>query len=196
MGSLSLLQRIFLPQNQTGVSCIAGGYFTSWATREACGFFYLAQCFQGARTLFHGWEPHFLSRQSNVYNRKKTEAIVNNISIITSYTIIYFHLQTFLLDDFFLSISQWHMDWVFLENQIDFKSIIEPKMLLSPKKIHYNQRGKNMSYVKKKSFKLTIHNTCLKSQTFIWHKAVLFLLAEHAKVIPLNSGHAFAQECW
>ena len=36
VGSLSLLQRIFfLPNNRTGVSCIAGGFFTSWATREA-----------------------------------------------------------------------------------------------------------------------------------------------------------------
>ena len=25
----------FQPRNQTGVSCIAGGFFTSWATREA-----------------------------------------------------------------------------------------------------------------------------------------------------------------
>ena len=25
------------PRNQTGVSCIAGGFFTSWATREAPG---------------------------------------------------------------------------------------------------------------------------------------------------------------
>ena len=25
----------FWPRNQTGVSCIAGGFFTSWATREA-----------------------------------------------------------------------------------------------------------------------------------------------------------------
>ena len=25
------------PRNQTGVSCIAGGFFTSWATREARG---------------------------------------------------------------------------------------------------------------------------------------------------------------
>ena len=24
------------PRNQTGVSCITGGFFTSWATREAC----------------------------------------------------------------------------------------------------------------------------------------------------------------
>ena len=28
---------IFQPRNQTGVSCIAGGLFTSWATREAHG---------------------------------------------------------------------------------------------------------------------------------------------------------------
>ena len=79
------------PRNQIGVSCIAGGFFTSWATRETCGFFYLAQCFQGARTLFHGWKPHFFSQRNNIYNRKKTEAIVNNVSVITSYTIIYFH---------------------------------------------------------------------------------------------------------
>ena len=28
------------PRNQTGVSCITGGFFTSWATREAPRFFY------------------------------------------------------------------------------------------------------------------------------------------------------------
>ena len=35
VGSLSLLQWIFWPKNQTGVSCIAGGFFTNWAMREA-----------------------------------------------------------------------------------------------------------------------------------------------------------------
>ena len=35
VGSLSLLQRIFLTRNRTGDSCIAGGFFTNWATREA-----------------------------------------------------------------------------------------------------------------------------------------------------------------
>ena len=34
VGSLSLLQ-IFPTQDQTQVSHIAGGFFTSWATREA-----------------------------------------------------------------------------------------------------------------------------------------------------------------
>ena len=34
-GSLSLLQGIFLTRDWTQVSCIAGGFFTSWATREA-----------------------------------------------------------------------------------------------------------------------------------------------------------------
>ena len=29
VSSLSLLQRLFLPRNQTGVSCIAGGFFTT-----------------------------------------------------------------------------------------------------------------------------------------------------------------------
>ena len=35
VGSLSLLQGIFLPRDQTEVFSIAGGFFTSWATREA-----------------------------------------------------------------------------------------------------------------------------------------------------------------
>ena len=35
VGSLSLLQWIFLTQESTRVSCIAGRFFTSWATREA-----------------------------------------------------------------------------------------------------------------------------------------------------------------
>ena len=35
MVSLSLLQGIFQPRNWTSVSCIEGGYFSSWATREA-----------------------------------------------------------------------------------------------------------------------------------------------------------------
>ena len=35
VGSLSLLQWIFLTRTWTRVSCIAGAFFTSWATREA-----------------------------------------------------------------------------------------------------------------------------------------------------------------
>ena len=35
VGSLSLLQGIFWPRNRTEVSCIAGGFFTNWAIREA-----------------------------------------------------------------------------------------------------------------------------------------------------------------
>ena len=35
VGSLSLLQWIFLTRNQTRISCIVGRFFTSWATREA-----------------------------------------------------------------------------------------------------------------------------------------------------------------
>ena len=35
VGSLSLLQGSSGPRNWTRVSCIAGGFFTSWATREA-----------------------------------------------------------------------------------------------------------------------------------------------------------------
>ena len=35
VGSLSLLQGSSWPRNWTRVSCIAGGFFTNWATREA-----------------------------------------------------------------------------------------------------------------------------------------------------------------
>ena len=35
VGSLSLLQWIFLTQELKRVSCIAGGFFTNWAIREA-----------------------------------------------------------------------------------------------------------------------------------------------------------------
>ena len=35
VGSLSLLQQIFPTRNQTGVFCIAGGFFTNWAIMEA-----------------------------------------------------------------------------------------------------------------------------------------------------------------
>ena len=35
VGCYALLQGIFPPQDQTQVSCIAVGFFTIWATREA-----------------------------------------------------------------------------------------------------------------------------------------------------------------
>ena len=37
VGSLSLLQQIVRPRNRIRVSCIAGGFFTNWAIREAQG---------------------------------------------------------------------------------------------------------------------------------------------------------------
>ena len=51
--NLSLLQCISWPRSQTGVSCIAGGFFTNWALREisykwnyiAYGFLYLVSSF-------------------------------------------------------------------------------------------------------------------------------------------------------
>ena len=38
VGSLSLLQGISRPRNRTGVSCIALGFFTNWAIREAYAY--------------------------------------------------------------------------------------------------------------------------------------------------------------
>ena len=39
VGSLSFWRWSSQPRNWTGVSCIAGGFFTSWATREAHCFY-------------------------------------------------------------------------------------------------------------------------------------------------------------
>ena len=36
VGSLSLLQQIFVAQESNWVTCIAGGFFTNWAIRDAC----------------------------------------------------------------------------------------------------------------------------------------------------------------
>ena len=41
VGSLSLLQGIFLTQQLNQVSCNAGRFFTSWATREAHMYMYI-----------------------------------------------------------------------------------------------------------------------------------------------------------
>ena len=51
VGSLSLLQGIFQPRDRTQVSCIAGGFFTSWATREAQGYW------MGSPSLLQGIFP-------------------------------------------------------------------------------------------------------------------------------------------
>ena len=40
VGSLPLLQGIFPTQGSNQVSCIAGGFFTNWATREAQAYNY------------------------------------------------------------------------------------------------------------------------------------------------------------
>ena len=41
----------FWPGNQTGLSCIAGGFFTSWATRKALGFVQFSPVTQSCPTL-------------------------------------------------------------------------------------------------------------------------------------------------
>ena len=70
--SLSLLQRIFSgPGNQTGVSCIAGGFFTNLAIREA-----LKQCHE-CREAVAGSERN--SRQGGMCSeRNSSERYVPN----------------------------------------------------------------------------------------------------------------------
>ena len=63
-----ILERVAFPfsggstqfRDQTQVSCIAGRFFTSWATREAHGYKYM-----------HGWDPSlFTSNYHNIVNCK------------------------------------------------------------------------------------------------------------------------------
>ena len=51
VGSLSLLQGSSLPRNQTVVSCIAGGFFTSRATRAFPGSFFQFSSVQSSRSV-------------------------------------------------------------------------------------------------------------------------------------------------
>ena len=59
VGHLSLLQGIFPTQRLTQVSCIAGGFFTSWATREAH--------FSDVKNLFSGVH-HFSGEQKALFS--------------------------------------------------------------------------------------------------------------------------------
>ena len=49
------------PRNQTGVSCIAGGFFTNWAIGEAHG--------RGRRVICIGWKPWRLSTSQQQQNQ-------------------------------------------------------------------------------------------------------------------------------
>ena len=56
VGSLSLLQRIFATQNQTGVSSVAVRFLTSWDTREALNFVVSVICYACMLSHFsHVW---------------------------------------------------------------------------------------------------------------------------------------------
>ena len=66
-GSLSLLQGIFPTQESNwGVSCIAGGFFTSWATREAgC-----SNCFKVFSALMRS-QSRKVSRSKDAFNQSQ-----------------------------------------------------------------------------------------------------------------------------
>ena len=67
VGSLSLLQGIFPTQESNwGVSCIAGGFFTSWATREAgC-----SNCFKVFSALMRS-QSRKVSRSKDAFNQSQ-----------------------------------------------------------------------------------------------------------------------------
>ena len=47
----------FLPRNQTGVSCIAGGFFTNWAIREALILYIVVCVFFSLSLPIHPFSP-------------------------------------------------------------------------------------------------------------------------------------------
>ena len=55
VSSLFLLQGIFQPRDRTQVSCIAGGFFTSWATREARILEWVAYPFSSGSSQTRNW---------------------------------------------------------------------------------------------------------------------------------------------
>ena len=65
------------PRNRTGVSCIAGGFFTSWATREAHLYtmeYYISKGWRRewqTTLVFLPWEPHEQYEKLN-FNRTWT----------------------------------------------------------------------------------------------------------------------------
>ena len=65
VGSLSLLQWSSWPRNQTGVSCIAGGFFTNWAIREAPGFWWFDKNKQGCFLYYFLFKPYLNSIKNN-----------------------------------------------------------------------------------------------------------------------------------
>ena len=53
------------PRNRTGVSCIAGGFFTNWATKKACGTYNInhSSCSQGICHLVEERESKCMKHQ-------------------------------------------------------------------------------------------------------------------------------------
>ena len=71
------------PRNWTGVSCIAGGFFTSWATREAHIYIYIFFFFF---PFLYWWKSHattfiripvFAGNKCEVYHKSKVFEVVH-----------------------------------------------------------------------------------------------------------------------
>ena len=60
VGSFSLLQEIFLTQRLTKVSCIASGFFTSWATKETPCIMYFVKATVTKIFILCSYLPYFL----------------------------------------------------------------------------------------------------------------------------------------
>ena len=74
MGSLFLLRGYSQPRAQTQVSCIAGGFFTSWATREA---WIMLKCLPVIHPETLVWHPGFALKNSTPPKKKNQIRAVN-----------------------------------------------------------------------------------------------------------------------
>ena len=100
VGSLSLLQGIFRPRNLPGVSCIAGGFFTCWATRET-------RCILGRN-------------QETLWALSLHLVVKSKNAVIISNSIFYAKkcCKTCLVFFFFVLSVQWNFEQL-MENEFD-----------------------------------------------------------------------------
>ena len=80
VGSLPFLQRSSRLRNQTGVSCIAGGFFTHWALKEALAHF--GKSF--LKTFSFVWQYNWLTNNAAIVSggQRRNSAIQIHVSML------------------------------------------------------------------------------------------------------------------
>ena len=103
VGCHFLLQGIFLTRNQTQVSCIAEGIFTSWTTREAL---ILHNLFQKTK-LFYGFSSRFLNLYLQSCYHLQNPFLNIHCQVQTSIQMAFLHFEPHMAKMNVLSSSLW-----------------------------------------------------------------------------------------